>query len=115
VLKHLGYCNIFGQLIYKFLKKCNCPPDWNEAEERESISETVNNMLDVIYLQKRIDFLEKSLSLLFKEHQLKALYLLPRKTKSESDENYDKHRLRDRLNIFINRKTRSVKEECREQ
>jgi hypothetical protein len=61
----------------------------------------VNNLLDVIYLHKRIDFLERALSTLFEEHQIRALYLIHGKTKPEADEHYEKHRLRDRLITII--------------
>ena len=56
----------------------------------------------MVYLHRRIDFLEKTLPLLFEEHQLKGLYLVHGKTKEEADENYHNHRLRDRLISFLN-------------
>ena len=41
----------------------------------------MNNMLDIVYLQKRIDFLEKGLGTMLKEHQIKGLHLVPGKTR----------------------------------
>ena len=40
------------------------------------MQQTVNYLLDVIYLHKRIDFLERALPILLEEHQLKGLHLV---------------------------------------
>ena len=39
--------------------------------------------MDVIYLNKRITFLEDAISMLFEKHQLKGIYLLHTLNKSE--------------------------------
>lgn len=49
------------------------------------MQETVNNLLDIPYLQKRIDFLETALSVMLEQHQLEALYLCQDLTKAKTD------------------------------
>ena len=61
----------------------------------------MNNMLDIVYLQKRIDFLEKALSTVLKEHQINGLHLLRGKNRKEVDENHNRHSFRDRLIYFL--------------
>ena len=49
-------------------------------------------MLDIIiFLQKRIDLLDKALPILLEKHQLKGLYLTPAKNRDEVYETYKKH------------------------
>ena len=59
-------------------------------------------MLDIVYLQKRIDILERALPILLEEHQIKGLYLLHSKTREEADSMYQEHQLRDRLITYLN-------------
>ena len=54
-------------------------------------------MMSVVYLQRRVDFLEKSITILLDRHHLKGLHLLHRLTKKEADENFRDHGFRDRL------------------
>ena len=55
--------------------------------------------MDVVFLQQRVEFLEKSLEILLDKHQLKGLYLL-RLKKKEVDEKYEQHKLRDKMVYF---------------
>ena len=61
------------------------------------MQETVNHLLDVVYLQKRIDIIERALPILLEDHQIKGLYLMRSKTREEADYLYQEHQLRDRL------------------
>ena len=38
-------------------------------------------MLDIVYLQKRIDVLERALPIILEEYQIKGLYLMHSKTR----------------------------------
>jgi len=58
----------------------------------DSYQGAVNYMLDIIiFLQKRIDLLDKALPILLEKHQLKGLYLTPAKNRDEVYETYKKH------------------------
>jgi len=48
----------------------------------------VNNLLDIVYLQRRLQFLEKGMEVLFEKHQLKGLYLVHQFTKEGADANF---------------------------
>ena len=62
---------------------------------------TVNHLLDVIYLQKRIDFLERALPILLEQHQLKGLHLIHDLTVDEAQNNYRKYQIRDQLVAYL--------------
>ena len=70
-LKHL-----ITQIFFQMFTKCKCDPNWPEEKERDEMQKTVNHILDVVYLQKRIDFLERALPILLEDHQLKGLHLV---------------------------------------
>ena len=65
------------------------------------MQKTVNHLLDVVYLHKRIDFLERALPILLEEHQLKGLHLVHDLTVDEADKKFKEHQLRDRLVSFL--------------
>jgi hypothetical protein len=100
-LKTFTFTQFLQQMLYKGLEWCNCPPDWGEVKERHELQRTVNHLLDVVYLQKRIDVLERALPIMLEEHQVKGLYLMPGRTRQEVDEMYQKHQLRDRLITYF--------------
>jgi hypothetical protein len=54
-------------------------------------------MLDIVFLQKRIDVLERALPLVLEEHQLKGLYLTHSKSREEINETFRRLEMRDRL------------------
>ena len=66
---------MFGQAYYNILKGLGCAPDWEDSEKRYQLQKMVNKILDVVIVSRRIDFLERGMSLLLSEHQLKGLYL----------------------------------------
>jgi hypothetical protein len=54
-----------------------------------------------VYLQRRVAFLERAISILFEKHQLTGLYLIRTTTKEEADSNYFYHQLRRNLLFFF--------------
>lgn len=44
--------------------------------------------MDVVYLQQRIEYLEKAISVLMEDHHLKGIYLTNIKKRKEIDRNY---------------------------
>ena len=76
VVKNFGIRGFMKQLVYQMSNATKWKLNWEEAEERQKVRRSMNNMLDIVYLQKRIDFLEKGLSIVLKEHQINGLHLL---------------------------------------
>lgn len=68
--ENFGAFSFITQMVYKALTAINCEPEWKRARKLAKYQETVNNLLDITYLQKRIDFLETALSVMLEEHQL---------------------------------------------
>jgi hypothetical protein len=85
------------QSIYQKLVLINKRPNWKDAEEREKLSKTVKNLTDMVYLQRRIEFLERAVTVTLDRHHLKGLHLLSRITREEADESYKQHKFRDRV------------------
>lgn len=102
--KRFTFRKMVVQVFYNALKGCGCAPDWKGYEKRFQIHKTVNKILDVVYLNQRIDLLERALSLLFDEHQLKGLYLAQNITREESIRNISKFELRERFLHYVRRK-----------
>ena len=64
---------------------------------------TVDRILDVTYLNKRILFLEEAISLIFEPHQLKGIYLLHTLNKEQNEYRLSQHKLRDRLVSYLHK------------
>ena len=60
-------------------------------------------MLDINYLFKRIEYLERSISVLLDSHQLKGIYL-SKNTVEDIDNQYSKHKIREKMINFIRKK-----------
>ena len=65
--------------------------------------------MNVVYLQRRVDFLEKSLTILLERHQIKGLRLAHRLTKEEADENFKDHSYRDRVIGYFRKRNSQIK------
>ena len=52
---------------------------------RDKLSSSVNHMMDVVYLQKRISFLERAIAVVLEEYQLKGIYLHRTRKRREVD------------------------------
>lgn len=61
--------------------------------------------MDVTYLQKRLNFLEKALAVVFEKHQFSSLFLCRTTNEEESDSIYKAHHLRDRLIRYLSLRT----------
>ncbi len=96
-------------IVYKILTAINCPPEWINTEERAKIRTTVGNLLDITYLQKRINFLEKALSVLLEKHQFEALFLCQNINRKEADETYEKYNLKEKLIYYLYQRDKGEK------
>ena len=55
------------------------------AQKSEETKELVNKLLNVVYLNKRIAFLEEAIGVLLKQHQLKGIHLLHSLSKEKTE------------------------------
>jgi hypothetical protein len=92
---------LLGQGLYNCLAAYNCAPDWEDHCERLQLQTTVNKLLDIVYLSRRIDFLERAVAVLLEEHQLKGLHLAHHITRQEADRQIGNHRLKSRLRNYL--------------
>ena len=67
------------------MKALGCSKEWKNAKVRDKLSSSVNHMMDVVYLQKRISFLERAISVVLEEYQLKGIYLHRTRKRREVD------------------------------
>ena len=58
-------------------------------------------MLEISYLQHRIEFLEKSLTVVLGRHQIRGLHFLRTRKREEEDRNFRDHGFRKRFERFI--------------
>ena len=88
-------------MAYTAIRLLNFRPAWKRAEFYYETREEMLKQLDVLFLLKRINFLEKSLSLLFSDHQLKALHLASHFSLAEAAELRRAYRLKARLKAEV--------------
>ena len=80
--KGFNFGTFMKQLIYQVLVLLGFRiKSWKIAEKRSTINKVVNNLLDINYLFRRIEFLEKAIEILLDEHQLKGIFLSRTKIK----------------------------------
>lgn len=100
--KDFGFRKLIKQQIYKLLKSINrAPKQWESEQRRYQYQETVNQLLDITYLQRRIDTLERAMSIILTEPQMKGLYLAQPKNIKGTQETYKKHQLRDQVINYL--------------
>ena len=106
----LGY--FFSKLIYKGLSMLNMDMDnWKEAQEYHKMHKIVNNhLLDVIYLYKRLEYIERTLEVLLEGHQKKVLHLMRNKTFKEAEDNYQLYQMKGNLAKLITKRKLIKKE-----
>lgn len=83
IAKDFGFLKWMQMSAYDVLKKVNKQPEsWKDAETRNNLRGTVNDVLDITYMQRRIDLLEKAIEVVLKPHQIKGLLLSQNITKT---------------------------------
>jgi hypothetical protein len=89
--------------LHNALRVVGCQPErWKIAECERRLSETVRRQLDISYLFRRIELLERGLSVLLDKHQLKGLCLAHTSVR-EADDHHRRLSLRDRMVRFLNK------------
>jgi hypothetical protein len=100
--KDYNFLHFMGQSIYAFLRFFKFKPKWEKLSRYHSIREEMLKQLDVLYLIKRINFLEHSLTFLFTKKQLMALHLTNQLTMAEAAKIRRSYKLKKRLKKHIN-------------
>lgn len=72
-------------------------PDWKRLKWYHQVREEMLKQLDVLFLIKRVNFLEKSLTFLFTPPQLMDLYLTRQLTMSDAITTRRNYRLKAKL------------------
>lgn len=65
---------------------------------------TVNQLIDIIYLHRRLQFMERALEVLLEDHQIKVLHLMRNKTFKEAEDTYNRYQMKDNLFRLIQKR-----------
>lgn len=92
-LKSYNFFYFILQLLYAFFKVFKCKFNWGTAKLYYECRQEMIKQLDVLYLYRRIAFLQKAIGTIFTDHQLKALHLYPRSSLSEAQDFRKRHKV----------------------
>lgn len=93
---NFGFFSFLKQSIWNVLKKTGYNMEWAKGVIREDLKNTVQDMMDVVSLQHRINYLETAITVLLEPHHQKGLQLVKSK-ESVISQQCTKHRFRSRL------------------
>ncbi len=74
-MKNYNFSRFILTGLYKILLYIGCKPEWKSCKEYDETNEEMAKQLDVLYLLKRVIFLERAVNSLLDEHQLKGIHL----------------------------------------
>ena len=77
--------------------------NWKIAKKQLELNELINKLLDVNYLYRRIEFLERAISLLLEKHQLKGIYLCRNSVKDAGDQ-FKNLQIRDHVVKYLDKR-----------
>ena len=60
-----GFFTFIKITLFNLWAKIKSRPNWKKTTKQQEIRDTVNKVLDIVYLQRRIEFLENSMTVLF--------------------------------------------------
>ena len=99
-----NFSHFLKRNIYNFFKSLGFEKkSWKIAKKQAEITQTINKLLEISYLFRRIEFLEKAITLLLDDYQLKGIYL-SQVSINQANKDYKKHRFRDRLIRYLHKK-----------
>ena len=87
-------------LIYGIYNLCNffgCSLNIELLKKFDECRNEIQKQFDMAFLMKRIIFFERSLRILFEDHQFKGLHMHDKMTLKEAQELRSYYRLRDRI------------------
>lgn len=94
-LKKYNFLYFIAQLAYRLFKdKCGC--NWGAVKGYFKCRQEVLKQIDVLYLLKRVTFLERAIEILLDSHQLKGVHLLKHLSIEEAKRNRRNFKLHER-------------------
>ena len=100
--KQYGIFYFFSKFFYSVLTFFNINMDhWDMTRQYHKMHNTVNKLIDIIYLYKRLDFIERVIEVLLDDHQLKVLHLMRNKTFKEAENNTKLYEMKDNLSKIV--------------
>jgi hypothetical protein len=108
VEKEYNFLYFLGQGVLTLLRGVGCRPQWARLGQYYRTREEMLKQLDVLFLIKRLNFLEKSLTFLFTPPQLKALHLTHQLTMADAVATRRNYRLKDKLQREIQQREKTL-------
>lgn len=79
---NFGFFTFLKQSVWGGLSRVGCQLNWQKGKKREQLSRAVQDMMNVVYLQRRLEYLERAMTILLEPHHRKGLQLI--KSKQET-------------------------------
>lgn len=100
--KEYGIFYFISKFVYSVLTlfKFNLD-EWIRTREYHKMHKTVNKLIDILYLYKRLEFIERALEVLLDDHQIKVLHLMRNKTFSEAEHNVKLYQMKENLSKLV--------------
>lgn len=96
--KEYGLFYFLSKVFYSILRLFNIDlSNWKETQHYHRMHKTVAHLIDILYLYKRLEFLERALMMILEDHQIKVLHLMRHKTFEEAEEDYQRYEMKTNL------------------
>ena len=95
--KGYNFFYYLGQLLYTVLRALSCEPKWDKLSYYYETRQEMLKQIDILYLLKRVNFLENTLTFLFTNHQIKGLHLTSHISLAEAVSLRKTYRLKSKL------------------
>lgn len=92
-LKKYNFLYFLLHLVYVVIDLFGCKCNWKTARLYYECRQEMTKQLDVLYLYKRVIFLQRAVSTIFSDQQLKALHLFQNFTLDEARQVRKRHKL----------------------
>jgi hypothetical protein len=91
------FFTFIAYVFYNFLNMLGCDIQWKLMKKYGECREEIQKQFGICFLMKRLIFLERSLRVLFEDHQFKGLHMHEKLTLKEAEELRSFYKLRDQL------------------
>lgn len=95
-LKKFNFLYFLAQLVYRVFKEKFACCNWGAVKGYFKCREEVLKQIDVLYLLKRVTFLERATEILLDSHQLKGVHLLKHLSIDEAKKNRRNFKLHEK-------------------
>lgn len=83
-LKKYNFLYFLLHMVYVVADTIGCPPKWPATKLYYECREEMVKQLDILYLMRRVTILERGISSLLTDRQIRALHLLDNRTLAEA-------------------------------